>query len=64
MSLVDQEAAKFGLSASAISQYKSRLLTHYKAGNYTLCGSGTCLEHISVAGPARPRFRGAPCWAW
>jgi len=52
MTLVDQEAQKFGLSASAISQYKSRLLTHYKAGNYTLCGSGTCLEHISVAGSA------------
>jgi hypothetical protein len=49
--LVDEEGASLGLSATALSQYKSRLVTHYKAGNYTLCG-GSCLEHISVAGVA------------
>lgn len=52
MTLVDQEAASLRLSASAISQYKSRLITHYKAGGYTLCGTGTCLEYRSVAGSA------------
>jgi hypothetical protein len=52
MTLVDQEGASFGLSASALSQYKSRLVTHYKAGGYTLCGSGSCLEYRSVAGSA------------
>ncbi|EPX58893.1 hypothetical protein D187_003608 [Cystobacter fuscus DSM 2262] len=50
--LVDEEGTKLGLSTTALTQYKSRLISHYKAGNYTLCGSGSCLEHISVAGVA------------
>ncbi|WNG20212.1 serine hydrolase [Cystobacter fuscus] len=50
--LVDQEGASLGLSATALTQYKNRLVSHYKAGNYTLCGSGACLEYISVAGVA------------
>ncbi|ADO72707.1 serine hydrolase [Stigmatella aurantiaca] len=51
MTLVDQEAAGFSLSAQEIGQYKSRLITHYKAGGYTLCNGG-CLEYLSVAGSA------------
>ena len=35
-----------------MSQFKSRLLTHYKAGGYTLCPSSPCLEYRSVAGSA------------
>ncbi|HVE85520.1 MAG TPA: serine hydrolase [Myxococcales bacterium] len=50
--IVDAEAPAFGLTATEISQFKSRLDTHYKAGGYTLCGSGTCLEYRSVAGSA------------
>jgi len=51
-SIVDAEAPAYGLNATEISQFKSRLLTHYKAGGYTLCPSGTCLEYRSVAGSA------------
>jgi len=51
-SIVDAEAPAFGLNATEISQFKVRLLTHYKAGGYTLCPSGTCLEYRSVAGSA------------
>lgn len=50
--IIDAEAPAFGLTATEISQFKSRLLTHYKAGGYTLCPSGTCLEYRSVAGSA------------
>ncbi len=51
-SIVDAEAPAYGLNATEISQFKSRLLTHYKAGGYTLCPSGPCLEYRSVAGSA------------
>ncbi len=50
--IVDQEASSFGLTSSQIQQFKSFLLTHYKAGGYTLCSSGQCLEYRSVAGSA------------
>jgi hypothetical protein len=50
--MVDAEAPAFGLTATEISQFKSRLLTHYKAGGYTLCPSSPCLEYRSVAGSA------------
>jgi hypothetical protein len=50
--MVDAEAPAFGLSATEISQFKTRLLTHYKAGGYTLCPSSPCLEYRSVAGSA------------
>ena len=50
--IVDAEAPAFGLSATEISQFKARLLTHYKAGGYTLCPSSPCLEYRSVAGSA------------
>ncbi|TMQ10438.1 MAG: serine hydrolase [Deltaproteobacteria bacterium] len=50
--IVDAEAPAFGLNATEISQFKSRLLTHYKAGGYTLCPSSPCLEYRSVAGSA------------
>jgi hypothetical protein len=50
--IIDAEAPAFGLTATEISQFKSLLLTHYKAGGYTLCPSGTCLEYRSVAGSA------------
>jgi len=49
--IVDAEAPAYGLTATEISQFKSRFLTHYKAGGYTLCGS-QCLEYRSVAGSA------------
>ena len=51
-SIVDAEAPAFGLTATEISQFKTRLLTHYKAGGYTLCPSSPCLEYRSVAGSA------------
>lgn len=51
-SIVDAEAPAFALSSTEISQFKSRLATHYKAGGYTLCPSGACLEYRSVAGSA------------
>src|SRR6185436_5316273 len=50
--IVDAEAPAYGLNATEVSQFKSRLLTHYKAGGYTLCPSGICLEYRSVAGSA------------
>jgi hypothetical protein len=50
--IVDQEAAPLGLSGSSVSQFKARLLTHYKGGSYTICTSNPCLEHRSVAGSA------------
>jgi len=50
--IVDAEAPAFGLTAAEISQFKAGLATHYKAGGYTLCSSGTCLEYRSVAGSA------------
>ena len=50
--IVDAEAPAFGLTATEISQFKTRLLTHYKAGGYTLCPSSPCLEYRSVAGSA------------
>ena len=50
-SIVDAEAPAFSLSATEVSQFKSRLLTHYKAGGYTLC-TPNCLEYRSVAGTA------------
>ena len=50
--IVNAEAPAFGLSATEISQFKTRLLTHYKAGGYTLCPSSPCLEYRSVAGSA------------
>ncbi|HET7505187.1 MAG TPA: serine hydrolase [Kofleriaceae bacterium] len=50
--MVDAEAPAFGLTSTEISQFKSRLLTHYKAGGYTLCPSSPCLEYRSVAGSA------------
>lgn len=50
--IVDAEAPAFGLTATEISQFKSRLDTHYKAGGYTLCPSNSCLEYRSVAGSA------------
>ena len=50
-SIIDAEAPAFGLTATEISQFKSRLLTHYKAGGYTLCPS-SCFEYRSVAGSA------------
>jgi hypothetical protein len=49
--IIDAEAPAFGLTATEISQFKSRLLTHYKAGGYTLCPS-SCFEYRSVAGSA------------
>jgi len=51
-SIIDAEAPAFGLTATEISQFKTRLLTHYKAGGYTLCPSSPCLEYRSVAGSA------------
>ncbi len=51
-SMIDAEAPAFGLNATEISQFKTRLLTHYKAGGYTLCPSSPCLEYRSVAGSA------------
>jgi hypothetical protein len=48
--IVDAEAPAFGLTATEISQFKSRLATHYKAGGYTLCSPSSCLEYRSVAG--------------
>lgn len=51
-SIVDAEAAAFALSSTEVSQFKSRLATHYKAGGYTLCPSGSCFEYRSVAGSA------------
>jgi len=50
--IVDAEAPAYGLSAAEIGQFKVRVATHYKAGGYTLCGSGACLEYRSVAGAA------------
>jgi hypothetical protein len=50
-SIVDAEAPAFALNATEVSQFKSRLLTHYKAGGYTLC-TPNCLEYRSVAGSA------------
>jgi hypothetical protein len=50
--IVDQEAALLGLTATQAQQFKSRMLTHYKAGGYTLCPSSQCLEYRSVAGSA------------
>jgi hypothetical protein len=50
--IVDAEAPAFGLNATEISQFKSRLLTHYKAGGYTLCPVSQCYEYRSVAGVA------------
>jgi hypothetical protein len=50
--IVDQEAGLLGLSSSSASQFKARILTHYKAGGYTLCPSSPCLEYRSVAGTA------------
>jgi hypothetical protein len=50
--IIDAEAPAFGLNATEISQFKGRLLTHYKAGGYTLCPSGPCFEYRSVAGSA------------
>ena len=50
--IVDGEAPAFGLSATEISQFKTRLATHYKAGGYTLCPTGPCFEYRSVAGSA------------
>lgn len=49
--IVDAEAPAFGLTATEVSQFKSRLATHYKAGGYTLC-TPNCLEYRSVAGSA------------
>ena len=51
-SIVDAESPAFGLTATEISQFKSRLATHYKAGGYTLCPTGPCFEYRSVAGSA------------
>jgi hypothetical protein len=51
-SIIDAESPAFALNATEISQFKSRLLTHYKAGGYTLCPSGPCFEYRSVAGSA------------
>ena len=51
-SIVDAESPAFGLTAAEISQFKSRLATHYKAGGYTLCPTGPCFEYRSVAGSA------------
>jgi hypothetical protein len=48
--IVDAEAPAFGLTATEISQFKTRLATHYKAGGYTLCSASQCLEYRSVAG--------------
>jgi hypothetical protein len=50
-SIIDAEAPAFALNATEISQFKSRLLTHYKAGGYTLCPS-SCFEYRSAAGSA------------
>ena len=50
--IINAEAPAYGLSATEISQFKSRLVTHYKAGGYTLCPSSSCLEYRSVAGSA------------
>jgi hypothetical protein len=50
--IIDAEAPAFGLAAADISQFKGLLLTHYKAGGYTLCSSSQCLEYRSVAGSA------------
>ena len=50
--IIDAEAPAYGLNATEISQFKTRLLTHYKAGGYTLCFSSPCLEYRSVAGSA------------
>jgi hypothetical protein len=51
-SMIDAEAPAFGLTATEISQFKTRLVTHYKAGGYTLCPSSPCFEYRSVAGSA------------
>jgi len=48
--IVDAEAPAYGLTSTEVSQFKTRLLTHYKAGGYTLCPSSPCLEYRSVAG--------------
>jgi hypothetical protein len=50
--IIDAEAPTYGLNATEITQFKTRLLTHYKAGGYTLCSSSSCLEYRSVAGSA------------
>jgi hypothetical protein len=50
--IVDAEAPAFGLNGTEISQFKSRMFTHYKAGGYTLCSVSSCLEYRSVAGSA------------
>ncbi len=50
--MINQEAASFGLTPSQIQEFRTRLLTHYKAGGYTLCSNGPCLEYRSVAGSA------------
>lgn len=50
--IIDAEAPAFALNATEISQFKTRLLTHYKAGGYTLCPTGPCFEYRSVAGSA------------
>jgi hypothetical protein len=57
--IIDAEAPAYGLTSTEISQFKGQLLTHYKAGGYTLCPSSPCLEYRSVAGSAEiPRCVG------
>jgi hypothetical protein len=61
--IVDNEAPAFGLTATEISQLKSRLLTHYKAGGYTICSNAGCLQYRSVAGSAEvPRCIGGQAY--
>lgn len=67
--MINQEAVNYGLTSTEIFEFKSRLLTHYKAGSYTLCSSSQCLESRSVAGSAEiPRCTlgmvGTARYAW
>src|SRR6185295_11636971 len=50
--IVNDEAPSYGLSPTEIAQFKTQMLTHYKAGGYTLCPTAQCLEYRSVAGIA------------
>jgi beta-lactamase class A len=54
-SIVDQEAPAFGLTASEISQFKTKLDLHYKAGGDEFCTSSNCatnLTDLSISGIA------------
>jgi hypothetical protein len=63
LAIVDQEAAAVGLNAVQVSQYKSRIQTHYKAGGYSVWSNSAnqYLQYVSISGVAEvpqcvPRF--------